>query len=251
MSMERFRAVDFGSVVGAAIIAAGGWRGTIHFARAEMNLSSFKDLSGTIQRTPRSPSTFNQWRNNMTRFKALGAVCLAVALAAASPALAQGGHVGGGHAGGGFQGGSAHVGGFQGGGAHFATGGARSGFAGGGGYRRRGIGPGIAAGLVAGAVLGGGYGYYGDSYAYDNGYDNGYYNNGYYNNGYATTIRTVLSVSLERGSGVRTAAGTFASNPSCEEEALRSGAPFYTHRSRRDNRRSCRRPRRRSARHRP
>ena len=58
MSMERFRAVDLGSVVGAAILAAGGWRGTIHFARAEMNLSSFEDLSGTIERTPRSPSMF-------------------------------------------------------------------------------------------------------------------------------------------------------------------------------------------------
>jgi hypothetical protein len=120
----------------------------------------------------------------MTRFGTIGAACLAVALAASSPALARGGHIGGGHGGGGFHGG----------GAHFAGGGMRGGgFRGGrgGGF----VGPGIAAGLIAGAVIGGaaysgGYapGYYDDSYAYDNGY-NGGYDNGYavqgYDNGYA------------------------------------------------------------------
>jgi hypothetical protein len=103
-----------------------------------------------------------RWRNSMTKFKTLGAVCLAVSLAAASPALARGGHGGGGF----------HGGGFHGGGAHFAGGGFR-----GGGFRGGGIGPGIAAGLIAGSVLGGAYGYYGapdygDSYGY---YDNGPY----------------------------------------------------------------------------
>ncbi len=77
----------------------------------------------------------------MTRFKVLGAICIAASLAVASPALAGGGHFGGGH------------GGFHGGG--------------------RGFGPGIAAGIIAGSVLGaaayGGAGYYGDSYAYDPG----------------------------------------------------------------------------------
>jgi hypothetical protein len=105
----------------------------------------------------------------MTKFKVLGAICLAATLAAASPALARPGHVGG-----------------MRGAAHFAGGG---GAWHGGGFRRGGgIGAGIAAGVVAGAVLGGGYGYYGgdpgyygDSYAYDpgSGYDTGYYNNGY------------------------------------------------------------------------
>jgi hypothetical protein len=99
----------------------------------------------------------------MRKFGTIGAACLAVVLAAASPALARGGHGGGGHGGG-----------FHGGGAHFAGGGFR-----GGGFRggRGGFGPGIAAGVIAGAALGagagyyGGYGpgYYGDSYAYDDG----------------------------------------------------------------------------------
>jgi hypothetical protein len=106
--------------------------------------------------------------DRMTKFKALGAVCLAVALMA-SPAMARGMHGGVGHAGG-----AAH---FAGGGAHFGGGGFR-----GGGYRGGGFGPGIAAGIVAGSVLGGAYGYYGapayygDSYAYDSGYAPGYYN---------------------------------------------------------------------------
>jgi hypothetical protein len=113
----------------------------------------------------------------MRKFATIGAACLAVVLATATPALARSGHGGGG---------------FHGGGAHFAGGGIR-----GGGFRGGrggiGIGPGIAAGLVAGAVIGGGYGYYGGpgyddgSYAYDNGY-NGAYDNGYnggYDNGYA------------------------------------------------------------------
>jgi hypothetical protein len=105
--------------------------------------------------------------NSMTKFRALGAICLAVSLAAASPALARGGHGGGGF----------HGGGFHGGGAHFAGGGFR-----GGGYRGGGIGPGIAAGLIAGSVLGGAYGYYdapgyyGDSYGY---YDSPAYDNGF------------------------------------------------------------------------
>jgi hypothetical protein len=79
----------------------------------------------------------------MNKFATIGAACLAVALAATSPALARDGRHGGGFRGGGF-------------------------------------GPGIAAGIVAGSVLGAGYGYgpgyyapryYDDSYAYDNGYD--------------------------------------------------------------------------------
>jgi len=114
----------------------------------------------------------------MTKLGTIGAACLAVALAASSPALARAGHGGGG---------------FHGGGAHYAGGGFR-----GGGYRGGHgggfVGPGIAAGLIAGAVIGGaaysgGYapGYYDDSYAYDNGYNG--YNNGYavqgYDDGYA------------------------------------------------------------------
>jgi hypothetical protein len=90
----------------------------------------------------------------MTGFKTLGAICLAVSLAA-SPALARGGHGGGGF----------HGGGFHGGGAHFAGGGYR-----GGGYRGGGIGPGTAAGIIAGSVLGGAYGYYGAPGYYDDSY---------------------------------------------------------------------------------
>jgi hypothetical protein len=120
----------------------------------------------------------------MTKFKVLGAVCLAAALTAASPVLARGFHAGAG---------------MHSSGAHVAAGGWRGG------------GPGIAAGVIAGAALGGAYGYYGDpgyygdSYAYDNGYDNnayygnapygGYNNNGYYNNnpnGYVCQPGTVF-----------------------------------------------------------
>jgi hypothetical protein len=116
-----------------------------------------------------------QWRNRMTKFKMLGAVCLAAALAASSPVLARGAHVGGG------------MGGMHASGAHIAGGGAP--FAGrgfhGGGFRGGGFGPSLAAGVVAGTVLGGAYaygpGYYGDSYAYDNSYDSGYTNQGYTN----------------------------------------------------------------------
>jgi hypothetical protein len=125
-------------------------------------------MSGTIGQTPRFLSMSNyDGGNSMTKFKALGAICLAVSLAAASPALARGGHGGGGF----------HGGGFHGGGAHFAGGGFR-----GGGYRGGGIGPGIAAGLIAGSVLGGAYGYhdapdyYGDSYGY---YDSPAYDNAF------------------------------------------------------------------------
>jgi hypothetical protein len=93
----------------------------------------------------------------MTKLAMIGAACVAVVLATASPALAAG-HGRGGH--GGFHGGGFHGGGF-------------------------GVGPGIAAGVIAGAALGAygpGYAYspgnYDDSYAYDNGY-NGAYDNGY------------------------------------------------------------------------
>jgi hypothetical protein len=88
----------------------------------------------------------------MTRFGTIGAACLAVALAASSPALARGGH----------------------------------GFGGGFGPA---IAAGVVAGAVvggAGYYGGGGPGYYRDSYAYDNGYE-GAYDNGYnggYDNGY-------------------------------------------------------------------
>jgi hypothetical protein len=141
------------------------------FAKDELFVTS--GISGTIERTSRFLSKFTRWRNRMTKFKVLGAVCLAATLAAASPALARpGGMRGAAHVAAG--GGSWHGGG---GGWH------------GGGFRRGGFGPGIAAGVIAGAALGGAYGYYGDpgyygdSYAYDPGpsYDPGYapYNNGY------------------------------------------------------------------------
>jgi hypothetical protein len=110
-----------------------------------------------------SPCSIYDGGISMTKLKTLGAICLAVSLAAASPALARGGHVGGGF----------HGGGFHGGGAHFAGGGFR-----GGGYRGGGIGPGIAAGLIGGAVLGGAYGYYDAPGYYDDSY--GYYDNGPY-----------------------------------------------------------------------
>jgi hypothetical protein len=118
----------------------------------------FPELS--VLRPVASPSLVYRWRSNMTKFKTIGAICLALSLAAASPALA-----------GGMRGGF-HGGGFHGGGAHFAGGGFR-----GGGYRGGGIGPGVAAGLIAGSVIGGAYGYYGapaydDSYGYYDGYDN-------------------------------------------------------------------------------
>jgi hypothetical protein len=124
--------------------------------------------SGTFARADRFPCN-QSGEQSMTNFKIIGAACLVAALAAASPAMARGGHMGGGHMGGGHMGGA-----FHGGGSHFAGGGFRGG--------RGGFGPGIAAGVVAGAALGGlGYGYYGDSYAYDYG-DNYapapyYYNN--------------------------------------------------------------------------
>jgi hypothetical protein len=86
----------------------------------------------------------------MTKFGTIGAACLAVALAASSPALARGGH------------------GFGGFGPAIAAG--------------------VVAGAVVGGAgyYGGGGPGYRDSYAYDNGYqgayDNGY--NGSYDNGY-------------------------------------------------------------------
>jgi hypothetical protein len=131
--------------------------------------------SRNIHRRGSLPPRRNQ-ETDMTRFKMIGAAALAVALAAASPALARGGHGCGGFGGGGHFGGGAHFagGGFRGGGFH------------GGGFN--GFGRGIGAGLAAGAVIGGlgyygGYGYdpyYGDSYAYD--YDNGYAPAPYYGN---------------------------------------------------------------------
>jgi hypothetical protein len=85
----------------------------------------------------------------MTKFKVIGAICLAVSLAAASPSFAagmRGGHMGGGHF---------HGGGFRGG-----------------------VGPGVAAGLIAGSVIsvigGAAYGYYGAP-NYDYGDSYGYY----------------------------------------------------------------------------
>jgi hypothetical protein len=124
----------------------------------------------------------------MIRIGTIGAACLALALATASPAFAQGGNRAGG-----FHGGGAHFGGgnFRGGGARFGGGGYR-----GGGFGGAGILPGIAAGVIAGAVLGAGPVYYGgypqtydDTYAYDPGYPvNGYPTNGYvntYDPGYA------------------------------------------------------------------
>jgi hypothetical protein len=81
----------------------------------------------------------------MTKFKAIGAIALALSLAAASPSFAAG--MRGGH-GGGFHG---------------------------GGFHRGGVGPGVAAGLIAGSVIGGGaYGYYGAP-NYDYGDSYGYY----------------------------------------------------------------------------
>jgi hypothetical protein len=113
----------------------------------------------------------------MIRFGTIGAACLAVALASASPAFA------GGNRSGGYHGGGAHFagGGFRGGGARFAGGGFR-----GGGFGGAGILPGVAAGVVAGALLGGGPGYYPGYYG---GYGPGYYNDSYaYDPGYSTDI---------------------------------------------------------------
>ena len=103
------------------------------------------------------------------KYRSIGAACLAVALAAASPALARGG--GGGHGvhSGHFHG---HAGGFHGRSAHVAGRGYRGGY---GGYRRAyggyggyDNGPGIVGGLIAGSLLGAGIGY--GSYGYG-GYD--------------------------------------------------------------------------------
>jgi hypothetical protein len=137
--------------------------------RAKMKASSrFRHarigVAGGFARNNRSSAPFAlhvefiEWRNSMTKFKTLGAICLAVSLAAASPALAAG-------RGAGFHGGGFH------GGAHFAGGGFR------GGYHGGGIGPGIAAGLIAGSVLGGAYGYYDAPAYYDDSYGYGAYDN--------------------------------------------------------------------------
>ena len=137
------------------------------------------------------------------KYRSMGAACLAVALAAASPALARGGGGGGGHGGGGgfhgggggfhggMGGGGFRAGGFRGGGAHFAGGGFRGGgfrrglggygggygyggygggYGGYGGYGYDDYGPGIVGGLIAGSLFGAGMGY---------SYDPGYYDNSY------------------------------------------------------------------------
>jgi len=117
---------------------------------AAASQSNTKARTGTSERFEGSP--FNSSGEMvMIRFGTMTAACLAVALAATSPALARGGH---------------------------------------GGWHGGGLGPGIAgagiaAGIIAGSALGagayyGGYGpgYYDNSYAYDNGYDGGY-DNGY------------------------------------------------------------------------
>jgi BA14K-like protein len=126
----------------------------------------------------------------MKKVTTIGAACLAIALAATSPAMARGlgGGGGGFHGGGGgFHGGGG--GGFHGGGARFAAGGFNGGgarFAGGGfrgggfrdhGFHRGGFGPGVAAGLIAGSVIGAGaYGWPGYYDDYANGPD--YYDYG-------------------------------------------------------------------------
>jgi hypothetical protein len=149
----------------------------------------------------------------MTKLRAIGAACLAAALAVASPAMArEGGHggMGGGH--GGFSGGHAAFSGgghaafsgghaafngghaafnsapatfgsarpaFSGGHAGFSSGGPARFAAGGphGRFHHHGFGPGIAVGAALGGL---GYydGYYGDTYAYD--YDDGYADAPYY-----------------------------------------------------------------------
>jgi hypothetical protein len=127
--------------------------------------------------------------NTMSKMTTIGAGCLAIALAATSPALAAG--FGGGHGGGGFHGGGFAGGGFHGGGARFAASGFNGGgipggsarFAAGGfrdgGFRdhdfhHHGFGRGIAAGLIAGSVIGAGWPYYYDDYAYAPDYDDDY-----------------------------------------------------------------------------
>jgi hypothetical protein len=106
----------------------------------------------------------------MTKFKTTGVAWLTVALAAATPAMAQGGHGGVGGQGGGFA---------RGGGAHFAGGG--SGFRR-GGHRQGGFGTGggLAVGAIVGGMVGDDYGYYGSpGYGYGPGYnDNSYANVG-------------------------------------------------------------------------
>jgi hypothetical protein len=130
----------------------------------EMNFSSDFPGAGTIN-DPRRSFHSQFMEITMKKTTTIGAACLAIALAAASPAMARGfGGGGGAH----FGGGAAHFGGgaanFGGGGARFAGGGFR-----GGGHR--GFGGGLAAGIIAGSVIGAGA--YGPGYGY--GYDPGYY----------------------------------------------------------------------------
>jgi hypothetical protein len=109
----------------------------------------------------------------MIRIGTTGAACLAIALATAAPAFAQGGHRGAGFHGSGYHGGNFRGGGYR-----------------GGGFGGAGILPGIAAGVIAGAVLGAGPGYYnGYSGYYDNtyAYDPGYPTETYPNSGYVNT----------------------------------------------------------------
>jgi hypothetical protein len=148
----------------ASIVNSGPANCRDALARAKMKASSLRDVRNNRANAPFPLHVqLIDGGISITNFKTLGAICLAVSLAAASPALARGGHFGGGF----------HGGGFHGGGAHFADGGFR-----GGGYRGGGVGPGIAAGLIAGAVLGGAYGYYDAPYYYGDSY--GYYDNGPY-----------------------------------------------------------------------
>ena len=110
----------------------------------------------------------------MSKLGLIGASCLAIALTAATPAMAQrhgGGHFGGGgfHRGGGFHGGGFHRG---------------------GGFRGGGFFPGfVAGGLIGGALASGYYGgygygygapYYYGGYGYDEdvGYEAGYSGSG-------------------------------------------------------------------------
>src|ERR1700690_3742014 len=115
-------------------------RGNLRKSGLRAILTTYNALSGGTFETLGHCLFDSSGETVMTRLGTIGAACLAVELAASSPALARGGHVGGG---GGFHaaGGSAHIagGGMRAaGGAHFAGAGVRS-----GGFRggRGGFGP--------------------------------------------------------------------------------------------------------------
>jgi BA14K-like protein len=156
--------------------------------------------------------------NTMSKMTTIGAGCLAIALAATSPALAAGfggGHGGGGFhggfGGGGFHGGGFAGGGFHGGGARFAASGFNGGgipggsarFAAGGFrdggfrdhdfHRHGGFGRGVAAGLIAGSVIGAGWPYYYDDYAYAPDDDDYAYAPAYYGDSYAAVGETPVA----------------------------------------------------------